>query len=59
MNDSNAKRVIVLVDMDCFYCQVEVHHNQSLVGKPVAVVQYNSWRGGGYLFLKLFNIQLI
>jgi len=49
MNDHNAKRVVVLVDMDCFYCQVEVQHDQSLAGKPVAVVQYNSWRGGGYL----------
>jgi len=47
MNESGGKRVVALVDMDCFYCQVEVHHDQSLVGKPVAVVQYNSWRGGG------------
>lgn len=47
MNDSGAKRVVALVDMDCFYCQVEVQHNPSLTGKPVAVVQYNSWRGGG------------
>lgn len=47
MNDCGVKRVIALVDMDCFYCQVEVQHDQSLSGKPVAVVQYNSWRGGG------------
>jgi len=47
MNDSNEKRVVVLVDMDCFYCQVEVQHNKTLTDKPVAVVQYNSWRGGG------------
>ncbi|XP_025419360.1 DNA polymerase eta-like isoform X2 [Sipha flava] len=50
MNDCiESKRVVVLVDMDCFYCQVEVHHNQSLSGKPVAVVQYNSWKGGGII----------
>ncbi|XP_025200444.1 DNA polymerase eta-like [Melanaphis sacchari] len=49
MNDCGAKRVVALVDMDCFYCQVEVQHNQSLIGKPVAVVQYNSWRGGGII----------
>lgn len=49
MNEWHAKRVVVLVDMDCFYCQVEVQHDRSLAGKPVAVVQYNSWRGGGYV----------
>ncbi|XP_060847284.1 DNA polymerase eta-like [Rhopalosiphum padi] len=49
MNDCGAKRVVALVDMDCFYCQVEVQHDQSLIGKPVAVVQYNSWRGGGII----------
>ncbi|CAI6354795.1 unnamed protein product [Macrosiphum euphorbiae] len=49
MNDCIGKRVIALVDMDCFYCQVEVQHNPSLTGKPVAVVQYNSWRGGGII----------
>lgn len=47
MDEFDTKRVIVLVDMDCFYCQVEVQHNQDLIGKPVAVVQYNSWKGGG------------
>lgn len=51
MSDSVAKRVVALVDMDCFYCQVEVQHNPSLTGKPVAVVQYNSWRGGGWVVL--------
>lgn len=33
-------RVIVLVDMDCFYCQVEEKLNPELLaGKPIAVVQ--------------------
>lgn len=40
-------RIIVLVDMDCFYCQVEEKINPELKGKPVAVVQYNKWKGGG------------
>lgn len=41
------QRVVVLVDMDCFYCQVERKLNPTLVGRPVAVVQYNAWKGGG------------
>lgn len=53
MNSSPTERVVALIDMDCFYCQVEVQYNKSLVGKPVAVVQYNSWKGGGYLFNKI------
>ena len=40
-------RVVVLVDMDCFYCQVEVRLQPEHRGKPLAVVQYNAWRGGG------------
>lgn len=46
---SYTDRVIVLVDMDCFYCQVEEKLDPKLEGKPIAVVQYNAWRGGGYL----------
>ncbi|KAL5290527.1 POLH family protein [Megaselia abdita] len=43
------ERVVVLVDMDCFFCQVEEKLNPELKGKPVAVVQYNNWNvsGGG------------
>lgn len=40
-------RVILLIDMDCFYCQVEEKLDPELKGKPIAVVQYNAWRGGG------------
>lgn len=40
-------RIIVLIDMDCFYCQVEEKLNPELEGKPIAVVQYNPWQGGG------------
>lgn len=42
-------RIVVLVDMDCFYCQVEVRLNPAHTGKPLAVVQYNAWRGGGII----------
>ena len=43
------ERVITLIDMDCFYCQVESRLNPELVGKPMAVVQYNAWKGGGII----------
>ncbi|XP_063931236.1 DNA polymerase eta [Zophobas morio] len=42
-------RVVVLIDMDCFYCQVEEKLNPKLKDKPIAVVQYNAWRGGGII----------
>ncbi|GBP66596.1 DNA polymerase eta [Eumeta japonica] len=42
-------RIVVLIDMDCFYCQVEEKLNPELQGKPVAVVQYNPWKGGGII----------
>ncbi|XP_032717974.1 DNA polymerase eta isoform X3 [Lontra canadensis] len=40
-------RVVVLVDMDCFFVQVEQRQNPHLRNKPCAVVQYKSWKGGG------------
>ncbi|KFD69997.1 hypothetical protein M514_06796, partial [Trichuris suis] len=42
-------RVVVLVDMDCFYVQVEQRERPELWGKPTAVVQYNQWRKGGII----------
>ncbi|XP_075213948.1 DNA polymerase eta [Lycorma delicatula] len=42
-------RIVALVDMDCFYCQVEAKLNSDLQGKPMAVVQYNAWKGGGII----------
>ncbi|XP_014286764.1 DNA polymerase eta isoform X5 [Halyomorpha halys] len=43
------ERVISLIDMDCFYCQVEARLNPSLKGHPMAVIQYNQWKGGGII----------
>uniref|UniRef100_A0A1B0CNN6 DNA polymerase eta n=2 Tax=Lutzomyia longipalpis TaxID=7200 RepID=A0A1B0CNN6_LUTLO len=43
------ERIVVLVDMDCFYCQVEEKLNPELRGKPMSVVQYNAWMGGGII----------
>eukprot|EP00096_Caligus_rogercresseyi_P003587 TRINITY_DN1682_c0_g2_i1.p1 TRINITY_DN1682_c0_g2~~TRINITY_DN1682_c0_g2_i1.p1 ORF type:complete len:615 (+),score=136.55 TRINITY_DN1682_c0_g2_i1:362-2206(+) len=45
----SSDRVVVLLDMDCFYCQVEEGLDPSLRGVPAAVVQYNDWRGGGII----------
>ncbi|CAH0406689.1 unnamed protein product [Chilo suppressalis] len=46
---NNENRVVVLIDMDCFYCQVEEKLNPELKMKPIAVVQYNPWKGGGII----------
>nr|XP_030726471.1 DNA polymerase eta isoform X2 [Globicephala melas] len=42
-------RVITLVDMDCFFVQVEQRQNPHLRNKPCAVAQYKSWKGGGII----------
>jgi hypothetical protein len=39
------KRVVIHIDMDAFYCQVECGLNPALVGKPVVVTQYNTAPG--------------
>ena len=32
-----------------FLFQVEERDNPEIKGKPAAVIQYNSWKGGGYV----------
>ena len=46
---SGPQPVIALLDMDCFYVQVETRDQPRLRGRPAAVVQYNAWRGGGII----------
>ncbi|XP_015108604.1 DNA polymerase eta [Diachasma alloeum] len=36
-------RIVVLIDMDCFFCQVEAKLQPELKGKPLAVIQYSSF----------------
>lgn len=47
MANSGNDRIVVLIDMDCFFCQVETKLQPEYVGKPLAVVQYNQWQFGG------------
>ena len=51
VNNSNngTSKVIALIDMDCFYVQVEERDNPTLRGKPCVVVQYKPYRGGGII----------
>ncbi|KAK0416513.1 hypothetical protein QR680_012534 [Steinernema hermaphroditum] len=44
-------RVVALIDMDCFYAQVEQRLRPELWGKPVAVIQNGVFRGGGIIAL--------
>ena len=40
------QRVVALIDMDCFYCAVERYLDPSLLGLPMAVIQYNPYENG-------------
>lgn len=46
---NSSKRIVVLIDMDCFFCQVETKLQPHHKGKPLAVVQYNQWQMGGII----------
>ncbi|KAL6437938.1 hypothetical protein ACFW04_004324 [Cataglyphis niger] len=46
---NSANRIVVLIDMDCFFCQVETKLQPQHEGKPLAVVQYNQWKMGGII----------
>lgn len=47
MTNLNNDRIVVLIDMDCFFCQVETKLQPQYAEKPLAVVQYNQWQLGG------------
>ncbi|XP_049337516.1 DNA polymerase eta [Astyanax mexicanus] len=47
--ETGKERVVALVDMDCFYVQVEQRMNPELRNKPCVVAQYKTWKGGGII----------
>ncbi|CAB1450334.1 unnamed protein product [Pleuronectes platessa] len=43
------ERVVALVDMDCFYVQVEQRLDAALNNTPCVVAQYKTWKGGSII----------
>ena len=39
------RRIVSLIDMDCFYVQCEQRLSPETWDKPCAVAQYNNWTG--------------
>ena len=39
VSPAEMSRVVALIDMDCFYVQVEQRDNKAIRGRPCAVVQ--------------------
>jgi DNA polymerase eta len=46
MSSNPHNRVVVLIDMDCFYVQVEQIEQPEYLGRPCGVAQYNKFKGG-------------
>ena len=56
-NNQLWERVISLIDMDCFYVQVEQNECKSYLGKPCGVAQYNPYKGGGFVEIQLTSTE--